>query len=790
MEKTTNSTRNKKLNQSSKLNNYKEDSYRNQLLTNGLLIDKNEKNSKNVTKEKIIKKDYSSTSSLLLEGELESIEKKKGNIEEKETEKRFIVDDIDNIFALLKEPKIKLRIQEVLHYFIVFLTCIYYWIFLFLTGIKFERNYFLTDYEQFDTSSDEQVCDFPENSANVIIYNSSFKYLNLSADPNDLYIEEYNTVNSFYRQFFVRYSELINKYGLTTALQPDYITDKPMLSVVIINKENWELYFRYFSLCEYENYYFTMVVMVAIGGIIGSFFFGFLSDIYGRRVIILITLLISTIGTFGIYLLCLHMDKYYESELSFFQEKCKSEEIICSSELLPELYAQNKTREKFSNIYIYYLVCILLLNLALWPLLKSCMALLVENSKGELEVLINFRRYNLVFQGLPPLSTSLILVNVNNFTLTFLILSVINLITLITSFIFLDESIRYYYEYCEWENLTKVLLNTYQINLKDFRTLNIAQFKEFKKKENSKTFNKLNSMLYNNAKNKSYYVMKQNYYKNNFNARSALNRSIKRNVDFIIKLDDVKSYPLLIITSLSANNALKNSKTLLLIILILLYIVMDLFQKELLEPPFFSTRDLYFGMNYNYILNSTLFYYLITNILSNYFYYCFYRIECFKTIIYISQVIISALLVLYHILITNVPKTPMDINEYNLNMLTYFYRDIRPELNLLILFVVYFALNGVIFYVYLLILKISKTIHRCTFFSLHSIALIIAIVISEFIYYFMENYFLFLGLLNLLCLITFCFLSEFKELIYIMNDLKVNMFGIKKNNWREKFKTN
>ena len=35
---------------------------------------------------------------------------------------------------------------------------------------------------------------------------------------------------------------------------------------------------------------------------------------------------------------------------------------------------------------------------------------------------------------------------------------------------------------------------------------------------------------------------------------------------------------------------------------------MDLFQKELLEPPYFSTKDLYFDWNHNYIINSTAIY--------------------------------------------------------------------------------------------------------------------------------------------------------------------------------------
>ena len=784
-EKTSNN-KNKQKNQSSKINQ-KDNIYENQASSKGLFF---EKGSKTFSKDKKKKRDSLSGSGLLLSGEHESFEKKKVKKAKKEIVNRVIVDDIDNIFALLKEPKLKLRIQEVLHYFIVFLICVYYWIFLFLTGVKFERNYYFSEYGQFDTASEEQICDNNGNSANIIIYNNSFKYYNFSSDPNVFFEEEANTLNTYYRTFFINYTNLIEDNRLSVTRQPDYITHKPMLSVVITNKERWHLFFRYFSLCEHGTYYFCMVIVLAIGGIVGSLLFGFLSDIYGRRTIILITLLISTICTLTIFIFSLVLDNYYQNKLTFFQDKCLTEGFFCSDDILINLYAQEETREMFKKLYIYYLICILFLNFALWPLLKSCMALLVENSKGELEVLINFRRYNLVFQGLPPLITSLIFVTVNNFTITFLILTLINIITLVLSYIFLDESIRYYYEYCEWENLTKVVLNTYKINLEDFRTFNELEFKEYQKKEYSKCFYKVNSRINNNIKNKTYYVMNQTYFKNFKEARAALNRSIKRNVDFIIKLENVKSYPILVLTSLWANHALKNSKTLLVIILIMLYITLDLFQKELIEPPFFDTHDLYFGSEYNYIINSVLFFYLLTNVLSNYFFYCFYRIECFKTLIYISQLFISIILIIYHFLNINLPDTPIDINQFNLKMLVHFKRDIRPKRNLILLFFSYFALNGVIFYEYLLILKISKTIHRCSFFSFHSVSLIIATIISEFIYYYMEDYFLFLGVLNLFCLLTFCFLSEFKELNYIMNDLKVSMFGVRKNNWKEKFKSN
>ena len=121
-------------------------------------------------------------------------------------------------------------------------------------------------------------------------------------------------------------------------------------------------------------------------------------------------------------------------------------------------------------------------------------------------------------------------------------------------------------------------------------------------------------------------------------------------------------------------------------------------------------------------------------------------------------------------------------------MIKYYYRDKRPISILILIFIAYFALNGVIFYFYLLMLKISKTIYRCTFFSGHSISLIISMIISEYIYYNMEDYFLFLSVTIFVCLLIFFFLSDFKGILFLMNDLKIDIYRTSKNNIIDKDK--
>ena len=334
--------------------------------------------------------------------------------------------------------------------------------------------------------------------------------------------------------------------------------------------------------------------------------------------------------------------------------------------------------------------------------------------------------------------------------------------------------------------MTEVVLNIYKVNIEDFKTLNDEELKKFRKEENIKNFNNSiqNSNYYisvGNDNNDKNLVFQNSYYKLFKDKNIALKRNIKRDTDFIIKLEDVRSNPFIIITCLFSNRTFNNSKMQILVILILLYVTMNLLQKEFLETPYFTLKDLYFGFKDNFLINSTFFFLLIANALSNFFFYGLYRINCFKTVIMISLVYNTLALLLYYFMENLGHEDPINFNRYSPKMISKFNRDNISFYLAIILFTIYFLLNGVNFYVYLLILKVSKTIYRCTYFSIHSISLIAAFVITEFIHILMDNYFLFLSSLNALCLIVFIFLSEFKELLYVVNDLKIDIHRLSKN---------
>ena len=112
---------------------------------------------------------YSANRSLLILEEVNMEEKKKKSKKEKKKEKRYIVDNLDNIFAKLNEPKLKLYIQELLLYLIVFMVCMYHWIFLFISRSKIERNYCFGRLNQFDSCSTEQICSDYQTKINSIV---------------------------------------------------------------------------------------------------------------------------------------------------------------------------------------------------------------------------------------------------------------------------------------------------------------------------------------------------------------------------------------------------------------------------------------------------------------------------------------------------------------------------------------------------------------------------------------------------------------------------------------------
>ena len=151
-----------------------------------------------------------------------------------------------------------------------------------------------------------------------------------------------------------------------------------------------------------------------------------------------------------------------------------------------------------------------------------------------------------------------------------------------------------------------------------------------------------------------------------------------------------------------------------------------------------------------------------------------YRISCFKVVLFISLIAVTILLFLYHYFTEPMDDFSLDLNQANFEMYEVNSNLNRKENTNLIILEIYFILNGINFYINLLILKLSKTLYRCTLFGFNSFIALLAFSFGEGLNYQIEHYFFLVGSLNIVGIVTILYFGELKVIPYIINDLKQN----------------
>ena len=686
---------------------------------------------------------------------------------------RIIVDDIDNIYSYLSNKSNNVFLfQKIILLTIALFVSICHWIFLFLFNQKQERDYCLTKLNQFDYCTPQQICNNYNNKISILLYNNSLNIHNNSLTSHQNFIEEFKLVNGYYRPFFVNHNYEISKKRLFYTLNLiNYNSDKLNIAIILTKKEKWNIFLKFFSLCQKEYFYFYSSIIVIISGIFGSFISGVLADIYGRKKIIIINLFIVALSFTSFTILTLLIESKYQYYLNEYKNKYNVTSIEENDEILSLLYSQQKTSQYFESNTIKYFIPLSLLSLTLRGLGKASLALLLEDCTNELKVLENFRRYTFFTTGLPPFAAFLILLVINNFTTTIILTNSISIILFILSFCLLNESIRLKYEHCEWKELTQITENLFKIgNDAPIIYKNKIEFEAFKLKENQKMLKKMyvNLNFKSNSTNSTIF----NYIKQR---TTSLNRDIRRNYEVIIRGQELRINPFIIFSCISANRVFLKVKYLFIILLIIIYIQVHFLEKEILNVPFFQVHDLYIDVKNNYLINSNFFILCLVTYASNLLFLSFYRINCFKIILFISLFLVTSDFIIYHFLSYDYNEYPLDLNETNFSGLELYYKFNRNQKIYIIIFIIYFLLNGISFYINILVLKLSKTIYRCSLFGFNTTLALLSFGFGECLDYQIENYFFLLGSLNLIGILAIFYFGELKTIPYIINDLKQNI---------------
>ena len=108
-------------------------------------------------------------------------------------------------------------------------------------------------------------------------------------------------------------------------------------------------------------------------------------------------------------------------------------------------------------------------------------------------------------------------------------------------------------------------------------------------------------------------------------------------------------------------------------------------------------------------------------------------------------------------------------------MLERHYRRNRVSGTNIILLFIQFFLNGINFYINLLVIKITKTVYRCSLFGINNCLALLSFAFGESLAFQIEHYFLLIGALNLIGIVSEFYFGELKGVPNLINDLKQNI---------------
>jgi hypothetical protein len=176
-----------------------------------------------------------------------------------------------------------------------------------------------------------------------------------------------------------------------------YNADKINFAIILTKREKWNIYFQHYSICLRDNSYFYVVLIIILGGFLGSLVFGLLADIYGRKKIIIILLFLVSLSFAFFTVLTIKLEYKYSYYLKEYGQKYGSLNQT-DYDILSKLYTQTNVSKYLEKNFPKFLGSLFLISLCLRPLSKICLALLLENSLNELHVLENFRSILLLRQ--------------------------------------------------------------------------------------------------------------------------------------------------------------------------------------------------------------------------------------------------------------------------------------------------------------------------------------------------------------------------------------------------------
>ena len=681
---------------------------------------------------------------------------------------------------------------------LIFNNCIL-WIFCYMSSIQKNISYCYNPFlREFEICVDSDFC--PSSG------NHDFIYIN-DDDLSDIEIKrEINNINNKYLNFYNYESKVFSKLN-KKFIKTDNTLSKYSITIILTKNENYLFNNTFRVGC--ESYLLGILIMITISSTIGTLLFGLLADIFGRKKILISANIIQIIGGLSLFLWTFFIKKYNKEDI--FKEKFSKDFIISFAHYFNEsnsfssIYINNyidiknevlKTKiinNNFKKFNIFIFISMFLIFLSNSSIKIISLSYMLENALTEEKVMLYFFFFNFS-QPISILLSTIMVVYTNSFEYPILICSAVILIITVLFIIFFYESQRYNFEYCFYSQITE--FSTYIVGKEELNKNYRVESKESNnnmeqintEKENTNYFSvlystddyRIQSELNNEKINIHTHILdtikfdKNQFYKELY-SRNLINQYKSKN---LIELFNIYKNPFYIFKLIFADKHIKKKPSIIIGFIINLSIVINLPLQRITSSYLFQREKL---ISRNVFINYLFLCVLLIIIIL--FPFVHYLTKCFGiyVVLFPFLVLINIGTWLFEILCFVIPdKDIIDITKYddsrNDKIIDNGNKYLLPQI-----FIISISLVCLDYVLYFYIIKLTKTIYRCSLLALAQIIYNLSFVIGFGLENFINGGYYFAGIFSGIAFINSFFINSSDDSLNI-NEIREIKYDENKDN--------
>lgn len=706
-------------------------------------------------------------------------------------------------------------------FFLLIFNSSFVWVLYYM--IAHQKN----NYYCFDVFSKEfKVCpksDFcPEKGITDFIFTDEGSNVDVAVETEN--------INKKYVDFYIKdtglFSLLNKKFSKTSEITSYYSV------VVVITKKEGFLYTNTFrTAC--DSYIVDFIIFLTFGMIFGNYLFGYAADLFGRKKVLIVALLIQVIGgliTFSMtYFIVsqgkVHNENYTVNNQMFdfkYETYSKIVDFISLSDRpeysltnLNGIYRENFDtikKEVLSSYFIKYnyktyklfvYVGLFLIFLGNSPVFTISLAYLMENALTE----DSMNLYYLFFHFSYPFSIllgSILTTFFNSFYYPLLVLSCIQFVMVIILAFCFFESQRFNFEYSFYTEITEFtayilgwenLRNNYREKVADPSIEKVQKVNKENETSNAFTIYYLES----SPKVATEIKFKNENEKSNFFSSFIANK-IKENIEKVQTLKQKKlqakkesqinrqtilTHPLTINTLMKKEKQIKNHLLIIFSFISSISIVMNLALTKVTSSVFLPRNSL---------LTKTVFqtwifgYFILFYVILYPFIYFIVKFLGISVILFPSLIIILIFSGIFEI-IGLLSREQNDLNKYTYGSFEITFRDYSTILITCNVFVLIAAV-GLLYSMYFYLTKLTRTIYRCSFYGICQIFIDLTVIISITLDHYIEKTYFYTCLFSIIGIINSYFITSNEDTLNITEIREIIFDDVKTSSQRNKGNVN